>query len=128
MNTRVKVPRTVLIDRIQAEMDKRTAEHEAEVEVYSKKMLALREKLGKELQEAADKIPAFSDQEFIEFAEASLYSSRYSEPSQMKLTAKIPEKPASLDLRYLEKSKRVLEASTDDVISVSSRDDYYHFL
>lgn len=129
LNTRVKIPRTVLIERIQAEIDKRTAEHEAEVEVYGKKMLALREKLGKEIKEAADKIPAFSDQEFIEFAEANLYTHRYSQPqSYFGVSMKIPEKPYPLDLDHLEKSKRVLEASTDDVISVSSRDDYYHYL
>lgn len=146
-NTRVKVPRTVLIERIQAKIDEATKEHEAEVARFEKERDAFLAALPKAIEEKAAKITAMKPNELLEFFE-SLRGDSWKETCTITVKVKWP-KPVNEDhyqyqrqnrrdyysyrgfkgyIESLEKAKRVLEASTEETISVSASDFYANYL
>lgn len=146
-NTRVKVPRTVLIERIQEAIDKATKEHADKVAEYEKKKDELMSKLPGELEKLAKEIMSFTDDQADEFF-SKLRKNNYAGDKLMVLVnLRLPlldddgyyyrrtERGytyASHDfegyIKQLEKSKRVLEASTEELISVAANDAYADYL
>ena len=127
-NTRVKVPRLLLIERIQQEIDTRTTEYENEMKEYEDKIEKLRPAFVKAVKDLADLLDVYTDTELDKFIAEEGYTDRYSGKATLYLDVKLPQKPYPLDTKYAEQSKRILEASTDETISVSSRDLYYQYL
>lgn len=125
MNTRVKVPRTTLIERIKEAIEKGEAEAAAEMDAYRKKIAKITTLVAKEITDLATKVSAMTEDELTEFVveKADRYS-RFSIESDVKL----PSKPYPYNSEYDKRMLRILEASTDDTISVSTRDGLYQYL
>lgn len=125
MNTRVKVPRLVLIERIKEAIVKGEAEHEAEMEVYRKKLAKITPLALKEITDLAAKVSAMSDEELTQFIidTAGRYSS-----FAYTFEVRLPSPPYPYNSEYDERMLRILQASTDETISVSTRDGLYQYL
>lgn len=142
-NTRVKVPRTVLIERIQETIDRETKEHADRLAEYEKEVADFIGKLPGALEKRGKEIAALKTEEFEDFVQKTGKSS-YDTGSLVRVPLSVPRfEPKHYDYKQrgytyhhgfksyiesLEKSKRVLEASTDEFISVSANDEYANYL
>lgn len=146
--TRVKIPRLVLIERIQERIDKETAEYEAAVADYKKQVEEFMTALPKELERIASELSKLKGDALHEQYDlldvgkglkdvviASIRIKGLKKPTFAK-----PTKYEHFDGRgytrygfdsYMEQmkqTKRVLEASNEETISVSTNDRYAQFL
>lgn len=143
-NTRVKVPRLVLIERIQESIDKATKEHAARVSEFEAAKAEVLAKLPGELERIAKEISSFSADESEEFVKHLQKTNYAGDKLQIRVDLRLPKldddteyynprrgRPYYDFLGYistLEKSKRVLEASTEELISVAANDEYADYL
>lgn len=147
-NTRVKVPKAVLIKRIQAEIERATKEHDEAVAKYEKEAQEFLAALPAAIEAAIKEIAALKGDDALEFVR-DLRHNAYEDNTLLRVKVKAtpparPELtfPGEIDRRYgyrnfrnfknhieaLEKSKRILEAATEDVISISATDEYAEYL
>lgn len=125
-NTRVKVKREFLIEKIKEELAKEQKKYDDAVSVYASALEAQSVAVAAELRALADKID-------LDPKNTTLYSraEHYWRGDRIMIsleTRAAVETPSDYEIKRLKKTIRVLEAATDDTISVSSMDDYYHFL
>lgn len=146
-NTRIKVPRTTLIDKLQERIDEATAQYEAEVARYEKEREEFLAELPKALKKKAAEIAAMKPDDLLEYFK-ELRGNAYDERATISIKIKWPteiDQDAYLytnsEGRYryarrgfkgfvaeLEKAKRILEASKEEFISVSATDFYADIL
>lgn len=143
-NTRVKVPRTVLIERIQEVIERETKEHEEALAAHEKKMAEFLAKLPAAMEKRGKEIAALTGEEAEKFVEG-VRNDSYDNSSLIRVPLRAPRLeskrypsykergysyPYSFEsyIASLEKSKRVLEASTEELISVSANDEYANYL
>lgn len=124
-NTRVKVKREFLIEKIKEELAKAEAMYEAEMKTFGTAIVAQSKAVAAELRTIAEKIDKDPKNTEIYGIERLWLATRISVPLKTRVTVATPD---DREIKRLKKTIRVLEAATDDTISVSSMDDYYQFL
>lgn len=146
--TRVKIPTSTLIERIQVLIDEATAEHEKFVAEYEKEMDVYVEKAKVAFEKRVKEIIALKGEDVYSYFENA---HRFSTSRGYFVhVSDLPERPTPVGererfeggrerrgyegyrrplgfdayIQELMQAKRILEASTDDTISVSATDRY----
>lgn len=146
-NTRVKVKRTVLIDRIQERIDEATKKHEAQVAEYEAKRDKFIADFPALVEKEAKRLAGLKPDAALEYFKR-LRQNTYDGDTHLQVPI-LGQLPPQIDnnqyeyfdrrrgYRYsgfkgyvaeLEKAKRVLESSEDETISVSASDFYADYL
>lgn len=124
-NTRVKVKREFLIEKIKERLDRAQAKYDAKLKEYEGVIETQSLAVAKELTELAAAIKKDPKNTTL-YADAGRFWNH-----GIVITLKTQAVVTSPDdniIRRLQKSIRVLEAATDDTISVSTMDEYYDYI
>jgi hypothetical protein len=125
-NTRVKVKREFLIEKIKEKLAREQKKYDDQLAKFEGAIVAQSEAVAKELAELSKKISK-------DPKNTSLYldNSRGYRRDRILVylqTEVMVESPSDYEIKRLSKTIRVLEAATDDTISVSTMDEYYEYL
>jgi hypothetical protein len=125
-NTRVKVKREFLIEKIKEKLAREQKNYDDQLAKFEGAIVAQSEAVAKELAELSKKISK-------DPKNTSLYldNSRGYRRDRILVylqTEVMVESPSDYEIKRLSKTIRVLEAATDDTISVSTMDEYYEYL
>ena len=126
MNTRVKIPRTYLIEKIKEAIAEETAKAEAVMVEHREKVKKVVPDVLKGVNDFAAKLNAMSEDELVEFIIKK--SGHYREAFAISSLVDVPGRPWGYNDEYDKQQLRILEASVDDEISVSTRDGLYQYL
>jgi hypothetical protein len=124
--TRVKVKREFLIEKIKEKLAREQKKYDDQLAKFEGAIVAQSEAVAKELAELSKKISK-------DPKNTSLYldNSRGYRRDRILVylqTEVMVESPSDYEIKRLSKTIRVLEAATDDTISVSTMDEYYEYL
>lgn len=124
-NTRVKVKREFLIEKIKEQLAKEQERYDKQLADFETAIVAQSTAVAKELAELSKAISK-NPKDIALYTDAGRFW-LHGIVITLKTKATV-DSPSKNEIKRLEKTIRVLEAATDDTISVSSMDDYYHYL
>lgn len=125
-NTRVKVKRELLIEKMGERLAKRQEKFDTEMAAYETAIANEAASVASEVAAIAADFKKDPVKALIEHTGQERYSGR-SVFLPLKTRVSV-EKPDEWHIKNLKKQIRVLESASDDTISVSTHDEYYDYL
>jgi hypothetical protein len=127
-NTRVKVRREVLIEKLEAERKRIVAAHDAEVRKAEKQRAALLSAMADELDELANLLVVDPDA-IIRRVEGYYRSNKRDGVAIRFPRLSLPADPSDAAQTYkIDRSIAVLKAAEDDTLSIAANDEYAKYL
>lgn len=125
-NTRIKVKRELLIERMKEQLEKEQKKYDDHVATFETAIIEQSEAVAKELAELSKKISKEPKNMDLYLRSQRMYRN---DKVLIYLETKVMvDPPSDYEIKRLKKQIRVLESAADDTISVSSMDDYYQYL